>query len=133
MNSGQTVPANLTLWAHKPTPAKVDLTYRSPRSRSIRAMVTLGLCWALAPLVFFIPPHIPWALAAFLAGIFLAYRQWAGEYRVHGFQGTCPRCGNELTLKPGATITVPHKLNCFQCHHEPVLQVDRAAVQATEA
>jgi hypothetical protein len=115
--------ALLTLRGHEPRPAGVELTYRPPRTRSVQALLSLLGFWALIPLVLFIPPHLPWALAAFAAGIYFAWRSWTGEYVVHSLAGSCPRCGSELSLKPGSRIRLPHALTCYHCHHHPVLQV----------
>lgn len=115
--------ARLMLRGHEPRPAFLDLEYRSPRTRATRALLSLLGLWALAPLVFIVPPHIPWALLAVVSGLYLAYRQWTGEYLVHRFEGRCPRCEADLPLAPGSRIRLPHAMVCYQCHHEPVLEV----------
>lgn len=113
------------LGGHEPTPAAVDLEYRPPRTRLVRAGVALLVSVALLPLVL-LPPHVVWALLALAAGPFLAYREWTGEYLVRSFAGKCPRCGNALAIKPGSRIRLPYALDCFQCHHHPRLEVDGA-------
>ncbi|HEX2094185.1 MAG TPA: hypothetical protein VHG28_17410 [Longimicrobiaceae bacterium] len=115
--------ARLVLGGHASTPAHLDALVRPARTRAIRAVASLAVCWGLAPLVFFIPPHLPWVLTALAGGIYLAYRQWSGEYVVRSFEGSCPRCGNALALKPGERIRLPHTLTCYRCHHHPVLHV----------
>jgi hypothetical protein len=116
--------ARLSLRGHEPRPALLEVEYRSPKTRITRALLTLLGFWLLAPLVAIIPPHIPWALLAFVAGIYLAVKQWTGEYVVQRFEGQCPRCETPLPLPPGTRIKLPHRMVCFQCHHEPLLQVD---------
>ena len=122
MTEGAAARARLTLRGHDPQPAVLGVVYRPPRTRATKALLTLLGFWVLAPIVFLIPPHIPWALLAVAAGIYLAYRQWNGEYVVQTFSGSCPRCGATLSLAPGSKIRLPHKMVCFQCHHEPVLE-----------
>ena len=117
--------ARLSLRGHEPRPAALEVEYRSPKTRATRALLSLLGFWLLAPLVAVIPPHIPWALLAFAAGIYFAARQWTGEYVVHRFEGACPRCGAALPLPAGSRIKLPHRMVCYQCHHEPVLEVTR--------
>ena len=124
-------PARLALRGHEPRPAVLEVVYRSPRSRAARALLALVGLWALAPVVALVPPHVPWALLAFLAGIYLAVRQWTGEYVVERFEGSCPRCAAPLTLQPGSRIRIPHRLVCYACHHEPVLEADVPALQGS--
>lgn len=94
-------------------------------------LVLLGF-WILAPVVFLIPPHIPWALTAITVGIFLSYRRWRGEYVVHSFQGVCPSCAAELTIKPEQLIELPHPTPCYACHQEPELQLAPGATVADD-
>lgn len=115
--------ARLTLRGHEPRPAELEVEYRDARTRMTRAALSLVGLWLLAPLVFLLPPHLPWGFGAVIAGIFFAYRQWTGEYIVRRFEGGCPRCGTALSLPPGSRIRLPHAMNCYHCHHEPVLEV----------
>lgn len=119
--------ARLQLAGHEPRPASLAVTYRTPKTRATRAILSLLGFWALVPVVFFIPPHAPWALAAFGAGIFFAHRQWNGEYVVHHFEGPCPRCDSPLSLPDQARISLPHAMVCYQCHHHPVLTTSPGA------
>lgn len=112
------------LRGHEPVPAQVDLVRRTRRTRVTNTLLTLLASWVLAPILFLLPPHIPWAAGALLVGAYLAYRQWIGEYEVHAFSGACPRCGTALPIKPGSRIRLPHHVNCYHCHHEPTLVVD---------
>ncbi len=126
MSEVQTPPAaRLTLGGHPTVPARVEVTFLPARGRAIRALLSLAVCWALMPVVFFLPPHVLWVLAAFTAGIWLAWRSWSGEYVVRSFEGACPRCGSPLALPPGSRIGLPHRMTCYQCHHHPVLEVAR--------
>lgn len=120
-----TPPARLSLPGHEPTEVRAAVIYRSTSLRLTRAMIYLIGLWALAPLVFLIPPHLPWALAAVVAGIALAWSNWSGTWEVRSVEGACPRCGTRLTVKPGARISLPHDLSCFHCHHNPTLELGR--------
>jgi hypothetical protein len=42
---------------------------------------------------------------------------------VQRFEGACPRCDNPLPLPPGSRIRLPHRMVCYKCHHEPLLEV----------
>lgn len=114
--------AVVTLRAHRPGPARVELAHRGVWRRAAGVALWLAICWGAAPLVLRVPPHYPWAAAAIILGALLAYREWTGRYRVVAFAGICPRCGHSLRL--GARcIDLPHRLSCFHCHFEPVLEV----------
>lgn len=115
--------ARLCLRAHEATPARLEVVRRTRQVRLTRAALALLGFWALAPVVFFLPPHLPWALASVLAGIYFAYRQWTGEYEVRAFAGACPRCGNALAIPAGARIGLPHPMHCYACQHQPTLEV----------
>ena len=115
--------ARLSLRGHEPRAAELVLVHRGTRTRATRALLSLVSFWVLAPLVALVPPHVPWALLAFLAGIYFAFRQWTGEYVVQRFEGACPRCATPLPLPPGSRIRLPHAMVCYSCHHEPVLEV----------
>lgn len=117
-------PARLSLRGHDPAPARLEVVPRSRKTRTTQALLALLGFWALAPLVALLPPHIPWALAALGAGIYFAWRNWSGEYVVRGFEGSCPRCGAALEIRPESRIRLPHEMNCFACHHQPILEVD---------
>lgn len=119
--------ASLRLRGHEPKPATIQIEKRPRQSRMTKSILSLLGFLILAPIVFFIPPHIPWAVLAVCAGFYLAYRQWTGEYIVHQFSGECPRCGNNLEIKPGTKIKLPLEMDCYECHHKPALQVDGAA------
>jgi len=51
----------------------------------------------------------------------MTYRSWRGRFRVTEFRGACPRCENAIQLKVGSKIGSPHRLVCYNCHHEPDL------------
>ena len=115
--------AHVTLRAHHPAPARVELAYRPPLARLYRTLGWLALCWGSIPLLLWVPPHYPWITGAFLAGAYLAFRTWTGRYSIQSFAGICPRCGSALSLGRERTIDLPHTLTCFHCHFEPRLEV----------
>lgn len=119
-------PAQLTLRAHHPAPARVELICRPLPGRIVRTVAWLLVCWGAIPFLLIIPPHYPWVAMAFLGGIYLAYRSWTGRYSVRSFAGICPRCGSALSLGRQRTIDLPHTLTCFNCHFEPRLEIQVA-------
>jgi hypothetical protein len=123
MSSSTTANGRIVLAGHDAVPAQAEVEYRSSRTRLARSLLTLLGFWALAPLVFFIPPHIPWVLIAIGGGIYFSIRQWRGEFILRSFAGECPRCHSPLTIEPGTRIRLPHAMDCFTCHHEPALEV----------
>ncbi len=121
----------IRLRGYATTAADLELTYRSPKTRLTSAALALLGCWALAPVVFFIPPHIPWAIGAVGAGAYLAYRRWTGEYIVHSFASLCPNCGQPLSMKADQLVELPHLVPCFNCHHEPRLELEAEVASST--
>jgi hypothetical protein len=115
--------AILTLPGHRPAPARVELVYQPTTLRVARTLAALVLFWGIVPLALLVPPHYPWPVASFIAGMLLAHRAWTGRFRVRAFAGSCPRCGRTLALPPGTGISLPHTLTCFACHFEPQLRV----------
>ena len=124
--------AVVTLRAHQPAPALLELEYRPAAGRMARALLALACCWGVLPFVVWIPPHYPWAVLAGLAGAYLAHRQWCGRYRVAYFAGLCPRCGRAISLGLDRCIDLPHTLTCYSCHFEPRLEVSFAEVTAPQ-
>jgi hypothetical protein len=119
----QAPPARLALVFHAPTIARLEVVYQPVWGRLVRAFLGWLLCWGVLPILVWVPPHYPWVLAAFVAGIYLPIRIWNGKYLVRSFAGFCPRCGRSLELGRGSKINLPHTLTCFGCHFEPVLEV----------
>lgn len=105
-------------------PADVEVIYQSRATRLSRALVVLGVTLLVMPVVFFIPPHFVWSLAALGAGLYLARRYWIGQYYVVSFAGACPRCGADLEIGDGTRIGRTHSLDCYGCHRQPQLVVE---------
>ena len=115
------LPAQLTLFGHSPAPAMLRAEPRSGPGRRARALIALLVCWALVPIVAIVPPHIPWALAAFIAGIYLARKNWRGTHLVHELEGACPRCETPVRMRRNTLIRLPHALTCYGCQSELIL------------
>ena len=115
--------AQVTLRAYQPAPARIELSYRPLPGRLLRTALSLLGFWGAIPLVIWVPPHYPWVVASFVAGLFLAHRAWTGRYRVYSFAGICPRCGHPISLGVDHAISLPHTLTCYHCHFEPRLEV----------
>lgn len=105
-------------------PAHVEMIYQPRATRLARTLLVLFVTALTIPVVFFIPPHLPWVLAVLLGGGYLAWRFWKGEFYVSSFEGACPRCGTALELKPGARVRRRQALECLGCHRTPELIVD---------
>jgi hypothetical protein len=115
--------AQVRLRAHRPAPARIELAYRPLPGRLARTVASLLVFWGAIPLLLWVPPHYPWVVGAFAAGLFLAHREWTGRYRVSAFAAICPRCAHPLSLGPDHAISFPHTLTCYHCHFEPLLEV----------
>ena len=119
--------ARITLRAHPPAPARLELVEQPLPGRLVRTVLSLVVCWGAIPLLIWIPPHYPWVLAAFVSGLYLAWKFWTGKYRVRSFVGSCPRCGRYLIIRSGTRIDLPYTLTCFSCHWEPKLEINSSA------
>lgn len=118
------VPAQLTLFGFTPTAADVQVIARPGSSRVMRAVLWLGICWAMIPLVLFIPPHVPWVVAAFGAGIYFARKRLTERYTLTSFDGVCPKCGHMQQVRSGASLKTPFPIICESCLNELLLEVD---------
>ena len=120
----QSPAARVTLFGFKSVPAQVELVHRPTPVRLTRALLFLAGCWCAAPVLAILPPHVLWLLAAMGAGIYLGWKEWRGPYEVRRLETRCPSCGNALVVEPGARIALPHRISCFNCHHEPLLEAE---------
>lgn len=115
------IDASLTLFGEAPCPARLELEPRPLWFRRARAAAVLLGSWALLPVVFFIPPHAEWVIVVFAAGLYLARREWLAEYTVAAFAGACPRCGETLRIRRGATFRFPYDVACHTCRRTSAL------------
>ncbi len=127
------VPAKIELFGFEPTPADVAVAYRAPGWRSSRALLYLAVCWALVPVVAIIPPHIPWAATAFIAGIVLSVRKAREEYTLLHLEGSCPKCGARQEIEKPTRLNRPHSLTCPGCHHDLQLRVEVGGAGPSQA
>lgn len=108
---------------------KAVLTIR-PRPKSWRASgaaLRMAGFTVLAGVVAVIPPHAPWILGALVGGAILARRRWIERYTLESVNGTCPKCGAELAVKP-SRLRKPHPVMCEACHHESSLAFDASSL-----
>ena len=116
--------ARLHLPGSGTAPADVEVIYQPRATRVTRAIIVLVVTTLAIPVVFFIPPHLPWVVLALVAGLYMAWRFWHGEFYVSGFKGACPGCQTPLELKAGARVRRSQTLDCYGCHRRPELTID---------
>ena len=119
---GFAAPGRAILFGYDPTPAEARLLRRSLGWRAGGAARTMLLFLVVAPVVAIVPPHAPWVIGALLTGIILARRRWQEEITLQALDGTCPKCGTTLAVRPGR-LRAPHPLPCEACHHESSLRI----------
>jgi ribosomal protein S27AE len=115
-------PAQLDLFGFHPTPARVVLLPRSGAWRAGHAFGLLLLCWAAIGVVMWLPPHIPWVLAAFFLGIFFFVKYIRERNTLVELDGTCPRCGAAQTIRKPTRLGVPHRVYCPKCRQMLLLR-----------
>lgn len=116
--------ARLSLFGFRPAPAEVEVVERPRAWRVQRAVGSLLAAWLIAPVAFLIPPHVPWALLAFGAGVYLFFKFWTEERTVVRFAGACPKCKEALSLGVPTKLRVPHPMSCERCSQDLLLEVD---------
>lgn len=104
------------LFGFEPTPASVTVRSRARGWRMSGAARAIGVALLLAPLAAVVPPHAPWAIGVLVAGAVFARRRWTETHTLLAVDGTCPRCGGSLNVKP-SRLERPHPLECEACHH----------------
>ena len=122
--AGILVPARITLFGFDVVPANARIEARSAGWRALRASIALAAGLIVAPAVFLVPPHAPWALAALGVGLVTARRRWAEVHTLHFLEGACPRCGEGVSISRPARLRHPHAVSCPSCHYELALSVD---------
>ena len=122
--AGILVPARITLFGFDVVPANARIEARSVGWRALRASVALAAGLIVAPVVFLVPPHAPWALAALGISLLTALRRWAEVHTLHFFEGACPRCGEGVSISRPVRLRHPHAVSCPSCHYELALSVD---------
>lgn len=113
--------ARIVLGGHPTRPARL-VARRYPAWARLARTLAFMVLWLLSTagtLAFTFDPFV--ASFPFVLGASFVYKSWKGRFRVEEFQAACPRCEEELLLKPGSRIDIPHPLVCYGCHHEPEL------------
>lgn len=95
----------------------LNVTLFAPNDRTVRALKTLGLFWALA--VGSIPIIIAhWVLVPgfLIAGPIMAVRRYRMTESVDGAEGTCPACKGAIKVSMETTDTLPKWTYCPACN-----------------
>lgn len=108
------------------TAAELVALYRTTSERFMRTLLTIAGTVLLMPFAFLIPPHMEPPGVVLIAGLYLAWRAWAGEWEVVRMSGTCPRCVAPLTLKKDTLLYLPHSIRCPSCRRECWLELGEA-------
>jgi hypothetical protein len=117
--------ATLRLWGHGRVAAELDVE-RYPVLTWIGRIVLFAAVWLVGTALTLIITFDPFVASfPFVLGLGLVYQGIKGRYRVRAFRGACPRCSHALDLKAGSKINLPHQLDCFNCHFEPELHLER--------
>ena len=115
------VPARLVFANGEWTEARARVIERTAAWRRSSALMQLGI-WLLAPVVFWIPPHIPWVLTVLAVGAVRALNRFREHRTLVSLEGACPKCGNEQVFRETGRMKAPHAVHCAACHWE--LRVD---------
>ena len=121
--AGVSVPARITLFGFDDVAANARIEARSAGWRVRRTAIALAVGLLVAPLVALVPPHAPWALGALGIGLLTARRRWAEAHTLHFLEGSCPRCGEGITLSRPARLRHPHATSCPSCQYELSISV----------
>lgn len=119
--------ARATLFGFDDTPVRATIIARSRARRVGGAARTFAVFVVVAPFVAIFPPHAVWPIGALLTGAVLARRRYVERFTLVQVDGSCPRCGAPLSVKPGR-LERPHALPCEGCNHEPSLRVPDEAL-----
>lgn len=115
------------LFGFDSTAALLSVRARSTSWRASGAALIMGGFTLLAGVVAILPPHAPWLIGALVGGVLLARRRWIERHTLESVEGTCPKCGAPLAVKP-SRLRTPHPVPCDRCHHEAALRFDAEAL-----
>lgn len=112
--------AERPVWLHfsdaLPTEARARIVERTDRWRKVGALQQLALWTLLAPLLFLIPPHLPWVLVALTIGAVRAWGRLGERSTLYQLHGRCPKCGTEQDFAELGRMRHPHHtVNCANC------------------
>lgn len=119
------VPAKLVFAGGEWSPARARVIERSAAWRRRAALMQLGW-WLLVPIVFWIPPHLPWVVAVLVIGGYRAMGRWREHRTLVSLYGPCPRCGTAQDFPELGRMTQPHTVHCASCRWELHVDVPRA-------
>lgn len=108
----------VSLFGFPSTSARLQVRPRTTGWRALRASLFMGGALLLAPAVGMIPPHAPWVVAVLAVGGVLGVRKWRERFTVLAFEGTCPKCGEALSLPSGIPLRPTMTVSCEGCRHE---------------
>lgn len=120
----QEVTGRLEAFGHEPTTARLKIIPRPASWRVPRALLSAVVGLGAAPVVFFLPPHVPWALASVGLGLFFARRFALETTTLVEMHGTCPKCGAAVTVDAPVALRSPHEVGCPSCLKGLILDVD---------
>lgn len=116
------VRARLVFAGGQASEARARVIERSAAWRRSAALMQLGW-WLLAPVVFWLPPHIPWVLLVLGIGAVRALNRFR-EYRtLVSLRGACPKCVTEQEFRETGRMRQPHVVHCANCRWELQAQV----------
>ena len=120
------VPARLVFMGGASSEARARVIERSAAWRRSQAVKDL-LLLLLVPVVFFIPPHIPWVLLVIFLALFRAFNHNREHATLLSLHGTCPKCGAEQDFSELGRMGNPHKVTCAHCRWDLYVDVPRAS------
>ena len=121
------IEAETILFGFPSTVAVLRVRPRSASWRATGAAARMGGSVVVAGVVAVVPPHAPWLIGALVVGAVLARRRWIERYTLESLEGTCPKCGEALSVR-SARLRTPHPLPCEGCHHESALRIEPGAL-----
>lgn len=116
--------ARIEAFGYTPTAARAHVVERSASWRMTRALLAAAVGLGAAPVVFLVPPHVPWALAALGLGAWFARRFVRERRTLLSLDGVCPRCGAAVTTHEPTALRTPHDLTCGACRQGLLVRVD---------
>lgn len=119
-----TARAQITLFGFDVVHADARIEARSTGWRARRAALALAGGLIAAPAAALVPPHAPWALGALAIALLTARRRWTEEHTLHALEGSCPRCGEGISLSRPTRLRHPHPVSCASCQYELAVAVD---------
>jgi hypothetical protein len=115
------VPARLVFAGGEWSQARARVIERTAAWRRSSALTQLAW-WLLVPIVFWLPPHIPWVLLVLGIGAYRALNRYREFRTLVSLHGPCPKCGMEQEFHETGRMKQPHTVHCAHCRWE--LRVD---------